>query len=107
MIYIENILLCLIIPLGVSLIFLKGKVRRFRISFMCGMVACLFAAYIGGFIQDVSGLELEDVSIFLSPIIEEFLKFLPKGGVRYRHIVGGDVDAYARMDEGGQGVVFQ
>ena len=77
MIYIENILLCLIIPLGVSLIFLKGKVRRFLISFMCGMVACLFAAYIGGFIQDVSGLELEDVSVFLSPIIEEFLKFLP------------------------------
>ena len=77
MIYIENILLCLVIPLGISLIFLKGKVRRFLISFMCGMVACLFSAYIAGFIQNASGFAQEDVSVFLSPIIEEILKFLP------------------------------
>ena len=77
MIYAENVLLCIAIPLAIALMFLKGGTRRIFISLLVGMVTCLTAAYIGGFIQVASGMEMQKVSVYLSPIVEEIMKLLP------------------------------
>ncbi|MBO7340540.1 MAG: PrsW family intramembrane metalloprotease [Lachnospiraceae bacterium] len=77
MVYAENILICIAVPLAIALMFLRGAVRRFDFAFLSGMVTCLLAAYIGGFFAQVSGMGAENVSIFLSPIIEEIMKLLP------------------------------
>ena len=77
MIYVENILICIAVPLAIALLFIKGSARRFVRSFLVGMTVCLMAAYIGGFFQNVSGMNADDTSIFISPIIEEIMKLLP------------------------------
>lgn len=77
MIYAENILICIAMPLAAALLFLQSSAKRFVFSFLLGMIVCLLAAYIGGFLEAVSGMSREDVSIFLSPITEETMKFLP------------------------------
>ena len=77
MIYAENVLICIAVPLTIALMFLRGSNRRLILSFIAGMGACLIAAYIVGFLMQASGMNSEDTSIFLSPIIEEIMKFLP------------------------------
>ncbi|MBQ3405441.1 MAG: PrsW family intramembrane metalloprotease [Oscillospiraceae bacterium] len=77
MIYAENIFLCIVVPLIVSLVFVSGPARNFVLSFLVGMGVCLLGAYISGFLTVVSGMTAEEVSIYLSPIVEEIVKLLP------------------------------
>ena len=77
MIYAENIFICLLIPMLFSLVFIKGETRSFVASFIVGMVLCLLSAYISGYLNIVSGFGPEDTAIFLSPVVEELMKFVP------------------------------
>ena len=77
MIYAENILLCIAVPLLITMLFIRGNARRSIVSLLIGMVACLLAAYISGFLQLVTGSTEQDTAVFLSPIVEELLKCLP------------------------------
>lgn len=77
MIYAENILLCIAVPFLISLLFLRGEVRRFISAFLLGMAMCLIAAYINGFLGIVAKLNKNDTSVFISPMVEEFVKLLP------------------------------
>ena len=77
MIYAENILICIAIPLIVSLLFLTGSVRKYMAAFLLGMVMCLLSAYIDGFLALVTGMGENDTSVFLSPMVEELMKLLP------------------------------
>jgi RsiW-degrading membrane proteinase PrsW (M82 family) len=77
MIYAENILLCIAIPMVFSLIFIRGDLRRFVVSFITGMIVCLLSAYISGYVNILTGMGQEDTAIFISPIVEEINKFLP------------------------------
>lgn len=77
MIYAENILICIAVPLVISMVFVKGSARRFVAFFLMGMAVCLIAAYISGFAGLAGGMDENDTAIFISPIIEEILKFLP------------------------------
>ncbi len=77
MIYAENILLCIAIPMVFSLIFIRGDLRRFVVSFITGMIVCLLSAYISGYVNILTGMGSEDTAIFISPIVEEINKFLP------------------------------
>ena len=77
MIYSENILICMAIPLVLSLFFTQGDVRRFVFNFIIGMVVCLLGAYISGFIDVITGNGVEETAIFISPVVEETVKFLP------------------------------
>ncbi len=77
MIYAENILLCIALPLLLTLVFVYSEARGFVIAFLTGMLVCLLAAYISGFLNLVSGMGANDTAIFLSPIVEEFMKLLP------------------------------
>ncbi len=75
--YAENILICIAIPLFIALFFIKGGAKRFLFAFLIGMGVCLLSAYIGGFLESVSGMSSEDTSVFISPVTEEIMKFLP------------------------------
>ena len=78
MIYAENILICLTLPLAITSLFVGGSTRRFIISFISGAVVCLLSAYIGSFVEYMTaGMGSEDYSVFISPIVEEIVKFLP------------------------------
>ena len=44
MTYIENIFICLAIPLLLSVFFTKGRTRRFALFTVIGMAVCLLAA---------------------------------------------------------------
>ncbi|MBR4732258.1 MAG: PrsW family intramembrane metalloprotease [Lachnospiraceae bacterium] len=75
-IFAENIFLCIAVPMVVSLFFTRGDVRRYVAAFFLGMGVCLVAAYVGGFLGMVANLEANDTSIFISPVVEEAMKFL-------------------------------
>ena len=77
MIYAENILICIAVPFFVALLFLRGDVSRFTATFLLGMGLSMVAAYISGFLCLVTGLGENDTSVFISPLSEEILKFLP------------------------------
>ena len=77
MIYAENILICIAVPLVISVLFLKKSARRFVSAFLIGMVACLLSAYIAGFLNLVTGMGENDTAVFLSPIVEELMKLMP------------------------------
>lgn len=76
MIYAENILLCIAVPFLVVLYFVRGSVRNFIIAFMTGMAVCLLSAYISSFLGELAGMG-ERTTIYLSPVAEELMKFLP------------------------------
>ncbi len=77
MIYAENIFVCLIAPLLAGIILLRGEARRFVGFFAIGLLTCLLAAYINGFVVSLSDLTTEDSLIRLTPMCEEVLKALP------------------------------
>lgn len=77
MIYAENILLCIAVPLLIALLFVRGHVRRFVTAFLLGMGVCLLSAYISSFLGLVAGMDGNDTSIFISPMVEELMKVLP------------------------------
>lgn len=79
MIYAENILICIAIPLLVSLLFVRGEVRRYLAAFLFGMGVCLLAAYISSFLGNTVGMTENDTAVYLSPVVEELMKLLPLG----------------------------
>ena len=74
MIYAENIMICIAVPLILSLIFISGDARRFVSAFLLGMGTCLVAAYVSGYLNYVTGMGQNDTSIFISPVVEELIK---------------------------------
>ena len=77
MIYSENILVCMAMPLLLTLFFVRGNVNRFVLNFLLGMAACLLGAYVSGFLDVATGMGVEDTAVFISPFTEEVMKFLP------------------------------
>ena len=77
MIYSENILICIAVPLIVSMLFIQGNARRFVFGFLVGMATCLLAAYISGYIDLVAGNGRDWTAVYVSPIVEEIMKLLP------------------------------
>lgn len=77
MIYVENILICIVIPLIIASFFVKGNARSFSVSFVIGMLVCLVSAYISGSIDVIGGIGSERTSIYVSPMVEELMKLLP------------------------------
>ena len=77
MIYSEYVLICIASPILLTLLFVKGSARRYALFFVIGMVVCLLSAYVGGFVQQVSGMDSDWVSIYASPVTEELMKMIP------------------------------
>ena len=77
MIYSEYVLISILIPILLTCIYVKGSARRYAAFFAAGMITCLFAAYFGGTVQHMIGAEDEWMSVYVSPVSEEFFKMLP------------------------------
>ena len=77
MIYSENILICIAIPLLIALIFTDSSTRRFITAFLTGMAICLLSAYISGFVHFVSEISKNDTAVYYAPLIEELMKLMP------------------------------
>ena len=77
MTYIENILLCLAIPLILSLFFTKGRTRSFTLFLGIGMGVCLLSAYVSSFFMGCYGVGPVIAAIEITPVCEEVMKLLP------------------------------
>ena len=77
MIYYENILLCISLPLLVLLPFASKVARRFVLGFLIGMAMCLVGAYINSFFVYILNYSVMEGARFVSPLVEEGMKLLP------------------------------
>lgn len=77
MTYIENIFLCLALPLILSLFFMKGRVRRYALFLTVGMACCLLSAYVSSFFMGQYGVDGTVAAIEITPVCEEVMKLLP------------------------------
>ena len=77
MTYIENIFLCLALPLILSMFFIKGRVRRYALFLTVGMAVCLLSAYVSSFFRGQYGVDGTVAAIEITPVCEEVMKLLP------------------------------
>ena len=61
MIYIENIFVCLAIPLALCILFIGGRTRIFMLFMMAGMSACLLSAYVNSFFMGYYGVSATEI----------------------------------------------
>ena len=77
MTYIENIFLCLAIPLILSLFFTGGRARGFTVFIVAGMLCCLLSAYVSSFFMGYCGANARQAVVEITPVCEEIIKLLP------------------------------
>lgn len=77
MIYIENIFICLALPLIISIFFTSRETKRSRIFIVTGMLACLLSAYVSSFFMEYTSCSATIATIEISPVCEEIMKLLP------------------------------
>ena len=75
--YIENIYICLVAPILISILSLRGRGRPMMIFVFSGMTACLLSSYISTFVAAMSGMDYTTASITVTPVVEELMKLLP------------------------------
>ena len=71
MTYIENIYICIVLPLLLSLFFIRGKSRTNTVFILIGMTVCYLSAYVNSFF---SAFYTTDA---ISPVCEEIIKLIP------------------------------
>ena len=77
MIYIENIFVCLAIPLALSMLFFGGRPRIFLLFMIAGMSVCLLSAYVNSFFMGYYGVDSTVAVVEITPVCEEVMKLLP------------------------------
>lgn len=77
MTYIENVFICLTIPIILSLFFTEGRGRRFTLFVTVGMGICLLSAYVSSFFMAYYGTDAIVTAIEITPACEEVMKLLP------------------------------
>ena len=75
--YIENIYICIAAPIIIAVLCTKGNRKMSMLFVLGGMTACLLSSYISTFVASVLGLDLQEASISISPVVEEIMKLLP------------------------------
>ena len=77
MIYIENIFVCLAIPLMLCMLFVGGRTRSFLLFMTAGMSVCLLSAYVNSFFMGYYGVSATVAVVEITPVCEEVMKLLP------------------------------
>lgn len=77
MMYIENILICIVIPLLFSLIFIQGETRRYNLFVCLGMGMCTLSAYVSSFFMNYYHVDAIAAAVEITPVCEEIMKLLP------------------------------
>lgn len=76
--YIENIFVCLMAPILLACVCLKGvRHKSYMLFFLLGMTACLLASYINTFLAVAMGMDAAEASVETVPVVEEIMKFMP------------------------------
>ena len=77
MIYIENIFVCLAIPLTLCMLFIGGRTRRCMLFMTIGMSVCLLSAYVNSFFMGHYDVSATVAVVEITPVCEEVMKLLP------------------------------
>ena len=77
MTYIENIFICIAIPLVLSLFFIQGKARFYTAFIVIGIIVCLLSAYVSSFFMEHYHTNAMITAIEITPVCEEIMKLLP------------------------------
>ena len=77
MTYIENVFICISVPLLLSLLLVKGTQRRFTLLLCIGMGICMVSAYVNSFFMVLYQVDGVTAAIEISPVCEEILKLVP------------------------------
>ena len=77
MMYIENIFICISIPLLLSLIFIQGEARKYTLFVCIGMGICVLSADVSSFFMNYYGVDTIEASIEITPVCEEVMKLFP------------------------------
>lgn len=77
MTYIENIFICITIPMIISLFFVKGHSQKNRLFSIIGMFVCLISAYVSSFFMSYFEVSQYVAVIEITPMCEELMKLLP------------------------------
>lgn len=77
MTYIENIYICILLPLALSLLFIRGKPRVNTLFVAIGMTVCYLSAYVNSFFASYYMTDAVTAAIEISPVCEEILKAIP------------------------------
>ena len=75
--YIENVFICLAVPLLLAVLCLRDRRGRTLLFLLAGMVACLFSSYISTFLAGVLGADALIAELEITPCIEETMKLFP------------------------------
>lgn len=75
--YIENIYVCLAVPLFIAILCMRGRGRKMMTFVLSGMTVCLLSSYISTYIAILNNADTLSASLGISPVIEEIMKFLP------------------------------
>ncbi len=73
----ENIYICLAAPLILAILCVRKEQRRALIFLLSGMTMCLLSAHISTFLAMMLDVDLGVTTYTISPVVEEFMKFLP------------------------------
>ena len=65
------------LPLALMLFVVRGRMRSVFIFLLCGLIACLAAAYINTAVLNLLGVTKFYMTVNVTPIFEELLKLLP------------------------------
>ncbi len=69
---------CFFIPMVMSLFLVKGESKITLLFMIIGIFVCLFASYINGFAESISGnLTRMQLTYIVTPVVEEVLKAIP------------------------------
>ncbi|MDD6043260.1 MAG: PrsW family glutamic-type intramembrane protease [Eubacteriaceae bacterium] len=77
MTYIENIFICLSVPILLSLPLIGAKERKYAFFLCLGMLLCLIASYFNSYFIAYYGVDATTGAIEITPLCEEIIKFLP------------------------------
>lgn len=75
--YIENIFVCLVAPLLITIVWTRGKTRRMMSFLILGMLSCLLSSYVSTFIATSQGADQLAASLEFAPFVEEVMKLIP------------------------------
>lgn len=75
--YIENIFVCLALPLVLAVLCTERKRRASILFLLAGMTTCLISSYISSFFAEIRQADAKSAAIEITPMVEECLKLLP------------------------------
>lgn len=77
MTYIENVFVCIAVPLVIAALCMGRKYIRFFLFCLAGMGMCLLSAYINTFFAGIYNASTFNATAEIAPVVEEILKLLP------------------------------